>query len=143
MSKLKRTLLIATGSLAMLFGVLVLHIHLVTKPKPAIHLANIQLARIDLLGPIAEPEASTIRSTIAALPGVHRVRVNMEDRNVVYSYDRSAQDQNAVFNMVSDLSTAPCERLVVTAEAAATGCPAMAKGGTQDKLGRWIAGLLN
>ncbi len=143
MSKLKRTLLIALGSLVLLFGVLVWHVHLVTRPKPTAHLANIQLARIDFLEPLSYPEASTIRRAIAALPGVQHARVNLEDQNVVYSYDRAVQDQQAVFTMVNDLSSVPCARLVVTAEAAASGCPAMAKGDAQDRLGRWIAGLLH
>lgn len=143
MNKLKRTLLIASGSLVLLFAVLVWHIHLVTKPKANAHLANVQLARIDFDAPLSDAEAATIRSAVDALPGVQNARVNGDHTNLVYAYDRAEQEQPTVLAVVDELTEVPCRPLVVTAEAAASGCPAMAKGGAQDRLGHWIADLIN
>ncbi|MBL7952073.1 MAG: hypothetical protein JNM62_10165 [Flavobacteriales bacterium] len=143
MKNLKRTLLIIGGSLMLLTAVLVWHIHLVTKPKANGHLANVQLARIDFDAALSAEEAASLRGAVDALPGVQHARVNDDRTNLVYAYDRAQQDQPTVFAVVKDLSSVPCERLVVTAEAAANGCPAMAKGGAQDKLGHWIADLIN
>lgn len=143
MNTLKRTLLIASGCMALLFAVLVWHIHVVTQPKPNAHLANVQLARIDFREALAEREAATIRNVVDALPGVQHARVNEERTNLVYAYDRAQQDQPAVFAVVNDLSTVPCERLVVSAEAAASSCPAMAKGAAQDQLAHWITRLIH
>jgi hypothetical protein len=116
---------------------------LVTKDKPVAHLANVQLARIDFTAPIAEQEGRELRSLVAGLPGVQHARFNGEAGNIVYAYDRSKQDQAAVLATVSELTNVPCRPLVVSAAEVASGCPAMEKGGTQDRLGQWIIGLLN
>ncbi len=137
-------ILLASGvTIALLFSVLVVHIHLVTKDKPASHLANIQLARIDFTGPITEQEGRELRSLVAALPGVQHARFNAEAGNIVYAYDRSKQEQTAVLKTVSELTDVPCRPLVVSAAELASSCPAMEKGGAQDRLGQWIIGLLN
>lgn len=143
MSKLQRTLLIASGSLVLLLGALVWHIHLVTAPKAVKHLANVQLARVDFQAELTSEEAATIRNTVDALPGVQHALVNLDRTNLVYAYDRSEQDQNTVLAVVDELTETPCQRLVVTAQAAASGCPAMSKGGVQDRLAGWIAGMIH
>lgn len=142
MSTLKRTLLIASGSLLLLAATLVWHIHAVTKPRANGHLANIQLARIDFATELDLAEAASIRSTVNALPGVQHARVNDTRTNLVYSYDRTLQDQHRVLAAVEALTTTPCQRFVVTAEAAAKGCPAMVKGSV-GRVGGWISGLLH
>ena len=139
MSTLKRTLTIAAGSLLLLAATLAWHIHAVTKPHANGHLANVQLARIDFATALDHAEAASIRSTVNALPGVQHARMNDARTNLVYSYDRALQDQHRVLDAVEALTNTSCERFVVTAEAAATGCPAMVKG----DVGGWLSGLLH
>ncbi|MBL7946920.1 MAG: hypothetical protein JNN32_12730 [Flavobacteriales bacterium] len=144
MAKLQRILLISGAAIVALCGVLVVHIALVTKDKgPIPHLANVQLARIDFLETLPEHEAHRLQNAISAMPGVQRAQANLNDRNIVYAYDRTQQDQRVVFAQVDALTELPCQRLVVTAEAAASGCPAMVKGGLHDGVGQWIAQLFN
>lgn len=142
MSKVKKTLLISLSSLLILSGVVVWHIHAVTQPKHNAHLANVQLARIDFSGELDPAEAATIRSSVDAMPGVVNARVNLEDRNLVYAYDRSEQEQSAVLAVVAGMSSVACKPLVVTAEAAAMGCPAMVKEGVTGKLVSWITAVV-
>ncbi|MBK6473410.1 MAG: hypothetical protein IPF95_01710 [Flavobacteriales bacterium] len=142
MSKVKKTILISLSSLFILSGIVVWHIHAVTKPKPNAHLANLQLARIDFSNELSPAEAAMIRSSVDAMPGVANARVNLEDRNLVYAYDRSVQDQAAVLAVVNDMSTVPGKPLVVTAEAAAMGCPAMVKEGMTGQLVSWITSVV-
>ncbi|MCB0763332.1 MAG: hypothetical protein R2815_09660 [Flavobacteriales bacterium] len=142
MRKPLKILLITTATVMALFIVLVVHIQLVTKNSTK-HLANIQLARIDFDAPLDATEGNAIRSGVASLAGVQHAQVNAQVGNLVYSYDRAVQDQAAVLAAVQGMTDLPCHALVVTAEAAANGCPAMTEGGLQDRLGKWIAGLLN
>lgn len=143
MSNVKKTLLIGLSTLTLLAGVVVWHIHAVTQPKHNAHLANVQLARIDFSGELDPAEAATIRSSVDAMPGVVNARVNLEDRNLVYAYDRSKQEQASVLAVVSGLSSVACKPLVVTAEAAAMGCPAMVKEGVTGKLVKWISSVVS
>jgi outer membrane usher protein FimD/PapC len=144
MAKLQRILLISGATIVALCGALVVHIALVTKDKgPTPHLANVQLARIDFLETLPEQEAQRLQAAISAMPGVQRAQVNLNDRNIVYAYDRTQQDQRVVFAQVDALTELSCQRLVVTAEAAASGCPAMVKGDLHDGVGQWIAQLFN
>ncbi|HNR55872.1 MAG TPA: hypothetical protein PKJ19_11945 [Flavobacteriales bacterium] len=142
MNILKRALWISFASILLLTTTMVWHILAVTKPHANVHHANIQLARIDFATELDAHEAGSIRSAVNALPGVRHARINDARTNLVYSYDRALQDQRRVFVVVKELSPTPCERLVVTAEAAARGCPAMVQGG-MDGLGGWISGLMN
>lgn len=144
MANLQRILLLTGATIVALCGALVIHIALVTKDKgPSHHLANMQLARIDFLEALPEGEAQRLQAAITVLPGVQRAQANLNDRNIVYAYDRTLQDQRAVFAHVDALTELPCQRLVVTAEAAASGCPAMVKGDLHDGVGQWIAQLFN
>lgn len=144
MAQLQRALLLAGATIVVLSTVLVIHIALVTKDRePHSHLAQVQLARIDLEAELPAEEAQRLCAAIAALPGVQRVQADPDHRNIVYAYDRTKQDQKAVFAHVDALTELPCQRVVVTAEAAAGGCPAMVKGDLHDGLGRWIAQLFN
>lgn len=143
MNTLKRTLLIIGGSLALLSAVLVIHIRMVTKDGPKGHLANMQLARIDFQDALNTEEAAHVRNTVNAMPGVMHARVNAERTNLVYAYERGKQDQDAVVAVVDGLTETPSQKLVVSAAEAASGCPAMEKDGVQDRLGRWIAGIVH
>ncbi len=142
MSKLKKTLLISLSSLFILTGIVVWHIHAVTGPKHNAHLANLQLARIDFSDDLSPTEAAMIRSSVDALPGVSNARVNLEDRNLVYAYDRSLQEQATVLAVVNEMSSVPGNPLVVSAEAAAMGCPALVKEGVTGKLVNWITSVV-
>lgn len=141
-SKLKRTLLIALGSLTLLGATLIWHIQAVTKPRSNGHHANVQLARIDFASALSDQEAATIRSSVDALPGVQHARINDTNNNLVYSYDRAQQDQQNVLDVVKEQTSVPCERLVVSAEEAAMGCPAMVKDGA-GRLSTWITALFH
>lgn len=144
MAKLQRILLISGATIVALCGTLVIHIALVSKDKGSpTHLANVQLARIDFPEALPEDEAQRLQAVITAMPGVQRAQANLNDRNIVYAYDRTKQDQRAVFAQVDALTELPCQRLVVTAEAVANGCPAMVKGELHDGVGKWIAQLFN
>lgn len=139
---LKKTILWSLATAVVLFAVLVVHIAMVSDKRTQ-HLANMQLARIDFAQPIAEDEASIISRSMADLPGIQHARVNIERTNIVYSYDRGMQQQETVFRIVDLMSSAPCSRVIISADQAAKGCPAMAQRSALAMLTGWVQRTFN
>jgi len=119
---LKKIFFTALSIVALLGGVLAYHIYQVTR-KPAGHLANVQLARMDLGMPIDHEGALELKRAVLQMEGVKHCYVNAEAGIVTYGYDRSEQTQDHVVEQVRSKTSIPVERFVVSADDLSSGCP--------------------
>ena len=119
---LKKLFFTALAIVALLGGVLAYHIYQVTR-KPAGHLANVQLARMDLGMPIDEEGALELKRTVLQMEGVKHCYVNADAGIITYGYDRAAQTQEHVVEHVRSTTSIPVERFVASADDLSNGCP--------------------
>ena len=122
-TKIIKRILFATLAIAVLLGgVLAFHLYQVTS-KPTGHLADVQMGRFDLAGPVDAAKAATIKSAVLQLPGVQHCFVNADAGIVTYAYDRGKQTQVNVIDHVQIATSTPVTQFVVSAADLANSCP--------------------
>lgn len=119
---LQRIFFAALAVVVLLGGALAYHVHQVTS-APKGHLANIQMARLDLQGTIDQEQAAELKRAILAVAGVQHCFVNSDAGTVTYGYDRKVLTQGAVVDQVRKTTSLPVEQFVVSAKDVAGGCP--------------------
>ncbi len=127
--KIFKILFAAFSAIVILFGVLVIHIYMVTKSKMA-QPDNRQLSRIDFTQKPDSVEANRIRSLVAHLDGVESTFFNVKDGILVYTYSLKKQNSIGVYNKVMSSGNYQAKRFVVDASQAPKGCPAMGGNGS-------------
>jgi hypothetical protein len=121
--KVFKIVLISLSVVVVLFGVLVVHIYMVTKPKA--HGKNLQLSRIDFKEPIDSAEANKIRNFVHGLDGVDNTYFNIPAGMLVYGYLPEKQSSENVYNQLMSHGHYKAERFIVDASQVAKGCPVM------------------
>ncbi len=82
----------------LLVGVITLAIHLyLVTPSEETHHQNWQLSRIDFEEPITDEKALEIHQALKSIDGIKATSINRDYRNVIYSYETSKLDANAVY----------------------------------------------
>ena len=139
---IKKIVIYFFSILLLLFGVLVIHIYLVTKPCNN-HEVMRQLSRIDFKQEIDSTEANKIRSFVGHLDGVQSTHFNVPDHVLVYTYVVGKQTSLNVYNQLMDFGHYKAERYIVDAATAKTGCPAMDNNSFSYRLSSYVSKLFN
>lgn len=137
---MKKAILFSLSILLLLAGSLFVHIWIMTD-RPPQHLADTQLARIDMDRELQPAEASHLRNVVEAMPGVTHCYVNAAAGTLVYAYVRRQQTAEAVYDQVARVSPTGCERFVVSNADLQNSCPVMAHDGIYARLTAWVMHL--
>ncbi len=122
--KTLRIVMIISGLMILLFGVLVFHIAQVTNPKNKPHF-GIQLSRIDFDQPLDSATATEACNYVKSIDGVGNAMYSYEFHNIVFSHDLSKVKGKAVYDALMTSKQLNAQLYVVNAEDAAKNakCP--------------------
>jgi len=123
--KVKQILLWAGGISFCLLMTLVIHIYLVTRPKPPAANTRI-MVRMDVKKDISQQEAADITAWLYSQQGVDRVMINAETDIVVFTFFPVQTNADKVLAAFRKTFSYPVQRYMPDEAAMAKGCPAMA-----------------
>lgn len=139
---LLRIALSALGVMVLLFGVLVVHIFMVTGNEPSVN-SNLYLSRIDFEKPLTEEESVEVKSIVSALPGIHKAYVNKEAGTLVYGYYKGKQNPDVVYAKLGESTPLAIKKFEVSEEDLAAGCPAFDENSATFKVGAFVQNLIH
>ncbi|MFA6152321.1 MAG: hypothetical protein WC716_13425 [Chitinophagaceae bacterium] len=122
--KFLRIVLVLTGVVILLFGILVFHIAQVTNPKNKPHY-GIQLSRIDFDYALDSATAIEVCNYIKSIDGVGNAMYSYEFHNIVFSHDLNKVKGRTVYDALMNTKQLDAQLYVVNAEDAAKNakCP--------------------
>lgn len=136
-----RTLAVTFIISLVLSAILFAHIYKYTHSE-AYNTVAIQLARIDFKEKISPEEGEHIKAFIQHVTGVKTALFNHEHGVLVYTYLPNEQNPATVYQLLCSHKPYKAERYTVSAEEAATGCPALGdENSFKNKLTRFIASI--
>lgn len=122
--KLKKILLVSSGTLVLLTAIVMLHIYLVMRPKaPDAHTRI--MARIDIKEHINKEDANKITAWLYGHKGIDHVLCNPSSGIAVFTFAPLQTDANKI---ISDFKTSfpyHASRYMPSEEDMAQGCPVM------------------
>ncbi|MFN3874684.1 MAG: hypothetical protein ACK4L7_02080 [Flavobacteriales bacterium] len=134
---MKRTVLLPTLFIALLFAALAIHLRMVARGPVHGHLAGIQVASIALGEPVGTDAAAAIKSSVLAAPGVLHCYVNAEAGMLSFGYQAERCAKQSVLRAVRQSGAAAAELREATAAELAGGCPVRVPKGIR----RWLPSL--
>ncbi len=130
------------GVLVLLFGVLVVHISMVTGNEPPVN-SNLYLSRIDFEKPLSEEESLEVKKIVGALPGIHKAYVNKDAGTLVYGYYKGEQNPDVVYATLGTGTSLAIKKFEVSEEDLAKGCPAFDESSATFKVGTFVQNLIH
>lgn len=123
----------------LLFGVLVVHIAIVTNPKGKPHY-GIQLSRIDFNKKLDTAQANDICAYIKSIKGVGNTMISYEHNNIVFAHHLDVVSGQEVFDQVQNEKHIDAKRFLLTPEeiAKTAKCPVMKEKGLLTSLAHTI-----
>lgn len=141
---LLKKIAIWTGSIfSLLVVVLVVHIYLVTRPSTPLPNHNVYLSRIDFKESVDSLEANRIMNHVRTLEGIANAYFNIPAGTLVYGYKKGTQSPEKVYQEVSKFTTLKAERLIISEEDMAKGCPAFDKSSFTYKFGEFVKNVFH
>ncbi|WP_291722084.1 hypothetical protein [Bernardetia sp.] len=137
----KKIAIWTVGILGISFITLVVHIYLVTNPTDKLPNHDVYLSRIDFKESIDSLEANRIMNHIRTMKGVTNAHFNVPAGTLVYGYKKDIQDPQSIYEQVSKFTSLKSERLIVTEEDIAKGCPAFDKSGFTYQFGQFVKNI--
>lgn len=142
--KLFKKIAIWTVSIfSLLVVVLVVHIYLVTRLADPLPNHDIYLSRIDFKESVDSTEATRIMNHVRTMDGIANAHFNIAAGTLVYGYKKDVQNPENVYAEVAKFTSLKSERLILSEEDIAKGCPAFDKNTFTYKFGEFVKNVLN
>jgi hypothetical protein len=139
---LKKIVLSVVCVVTLLFGVLVYHIHAVTRAKNDFRTTR-QLSRIDFTEAPDSAEATRLRYYVAGMDGIQSTYYNYASHILVYTFSPEKQSSDKVFDAVMKHGNYHAKKYEVSEQDLAKGCPAMSQSSLSYRSARFVSSIFN
>lgn len=138
-----KILLVSVGSTFLLLTtILAIHIYMVTRPKPSQDPRLRQLARLDVISDIDSTDVPKLQSIVAKMEGVRTVKYAANESAVIFEFDPSKQNTEAVAESLSQ-NGYTVQKFKVSSSQMNKGCPVMDKSSISYRLGKYFQSAIN
>jgi hypothetical protein len=141
--KLKIVSVSQLGLVFLFFAVLIVHIAIMVKGRPAPANAMIQMARADFREPVDAQSAAKIQNNIKSLKGVESTYFNLKDHIVVYTYNNKVNTAQHIYDVAIKDVGFRSVRYTVSQNDLSKGCPVLNNNSFYGRLTEKVASIVN